>query len=130
MYHIADVVKNCKDDFYDKYSCLKPDYEKSWIEQRWEDCKSALKTAGEWCKEHWVMIVTVLVVIAIAIVAVVTFGVAIIASWFNQPGGRIQYKFDDKVIDLLINRKIKIIDYPQITLKSLAHLGTRKILEN
>lgn len=128
MYHIADVVKNCKDDFYDKYSCLKPDYEKSWIEQRWEDCKSALKTAGEWCKEHWVMIVTVLVVIAI--VAVVTFGVAIIASWFNQPGGRIQYKFDDKVIDLLINRKIKIIDCPQITLKSLAHLGTRKILEN
>ena len=75
-----------------------------------------------------IIIFTVLVVIAI--VAVVTFGVAIIASWFNQPGGRIQYKFDDKVIDLLINRKIKIIDCPQITLKILAHLGTREILEN
>ncbi len=39
----------------------------------------ACKAVGEWCKEHWIMVVTVLVVIAIAVVAVVTFGVAIAA---------------------------------------------------
>lgn len=34
-----------------------------------------------------------------------------IASWFNEPGGGIQYKFDEEILDLLKQNKIKIIDY-------------------
>lgn len=74
---VADVIKSRKDDFYEKYSYLKPDCEKSWLEQRWEDCKSALKTAGEWCKEHWKLIVTVILVIAAVVIIVVTAGTAL-----------------------------------------------------
>lgn len=69
-----DVIRNRKDDFYEKYSYLAPDCEKP--KNEW---KEFWKGVGDWCKEHWVMITTVLVVIAIAIVAVVTFGVAIAA---------------------------------------------------
>ena len=53
-----------------------------------------------------------------------------IASWFNQPGGGIQYKFDVAVIDFLKNGKLKIIDYPQITIKGLTHWGGREIPES
>lgn len=76
---VADIVNQSKDDFYNKYYYLKPDIEKSGLEKFWDDCKSGCKKVGEWCKEHWVMITTILVVIAIAVIAVVTFGVAIAA---------------------------------------------------
>ena len=72
--NVATMINKSKDDFYDKYDYLKP---KSVLEMIWDSCKSGLKSAAEWCKEHWVMIVTVLVVIAVAVIAVVTFGVAI-----------------------------------------------------
>lgn len=71
----ADAINKSKDDFYDEYYYLKPECEKSG----WEKFKDGCKKIGEWCKEHWVMVVTILVVIAIAIVAVVTFGVAVVA---------------------------------------------------
>lgn len=71
----ADAINKSKDDFYDKYYYLKPECEKNV----WEHIKDGCKKIGEWCKEHWVMVVTVLVVIAIAVIAVVTFGVAIAA---------------------------------------------------
>ena len=54
-----------KDDFYDQYKYLKPDCEKNG----WEKFKDGVKKAGEWCKEHWKIIVTVVLVIA-AIAAV------------------------------------------------------------
>ena len=73
---VADKIESNKDDFYDKYSYLKPDCEKSG----WEKFKKGLKKIGEWCKEHWASIVTILVVIAVtvAIIAasIVTFGAA------------------------------------------------------
>ncbi len=69
---VADTVKKRKDNFYDKYSYLKPECEKSG----WEKIKDGCKKIGEWCKEHWVMIVTIIVVIVIAVVAAVC-GVAI-----------------------------------------------------
>lgn len=53
-----------------------------------------------------------------------------IASWFNQPGGGIQYKFDERIIDLLNKNVLKIIDYPQITLKSFTQTSTRHSIEN
>lgn len=72
---VAEAIRQRQDDFYDAYNYLKPDCEKNG----WERFCSFCKNVGEWCKEHWVMIVTVLVVIAIAVIAVVTFGVAVAA---------------------------------------------------
>ncbi len=66
---VADVIKQWKDDFYDKYNYLKPDYEKGKLEKLWNDCKSGLKSAGDWCKEHWKLLATiVIVVIAVALI--------------------------------------------------------------
>jgi hypothetical protein len=72
---VADVINQSKEDFYQQYSYLKPESEKSG----WEKFCDGLEAFGEWCKEHWVVIVTVLVVIGIAILCVVTFGIAIAA---------------------------------------------------
>lgn len=71
----ADLIRQQKNDFYEKYAHLKPKCEKSG----WEKICDKVKKAGEWCREHWGMIVTVLAVIAIAVIAVVTFGVAVAA---------------------------------------------------
>ena len=58
---VADVIRQRKDDFYEQYNYLKPKSEKSWIENK-------LDTAGAWCKEHWKLIVTVvLVVVAVVL---------------------------------------------------------------
>ena len=62
-----------KDDFYDKYDYLKPDCEKSG----WEKFCDACKAVGEWCKEHWKLIVTVVLVIVAIVVVVVTWGAAL-----------------------------------------------------
>ena len=71
---VAEIVNRNKDNFYDKYSYLKPDCEKSV----WEKIKDGLKKVGEWCKEHWAAIVTLVVavvaVIAIVAISIVTFG--------------------------------------------------------
>ena len=64
----AEIVKQ-KKDFYKKYSYLKPESEKS----RWEKFCDGLKKVGEWCKEHWKLIVTV--VICIAAIALICTGV-------------------------------------------------------
>ena len=72
---VADLVSQRKDDFYGKYSYLKPNAEKSGWEKFCDGCEKA----WEWCGEHWAMVVTVLAVVAIAVIAVVTFGVAVAA---------------------------------------------------
>lgn len=59
---VSDVVKKRKADFYDKYDYLKPECEKT----RWEKFKDGCKAVGEWCKEHWKIVVTVVVVIVAA----------------------------------------------------------------
>jgi len=60
---------------------LKPDCEKGYLEKKWDDCKAGLKKVGEWCKEHWkLIVVVVLVVIAIVVivaVSIVTGGAAL-----------------------------------------------------
>ncbi len=43
---VADVINKSKNDFYEKYEYLKPDIEKSWLEEK-------VDNACEWCKEHW-----------------------------------------------------------------------------
>ncbi len=53
----ADAINKSKNDFYDKYEYLKPDIEKSWLEEK-------VDNACEWCKEHWKAVVTIVIVIA------------------------------------------------------------------
>ena len=61
----ASEVSKRKDDFYKQYSYLKPECEKS----DWEKFCDGLKKVGEWCKEHWKLIATaIMVVVAIAII--------------------------------------------------------------
>jgi len=75
--NVADMVNKNKDDFYDKYHYLKPDCEKGWLEKGWDDFKSGCAKAGEWCKEHWKIVVTVILVVAAIVVIVLTAGAAL-----------------------------------------------------
>ncbi|SHN05405.1 intein C-terminal splicing region [Anaerosporobacter mobilis DSM 15930] len=75
--NVADLVNKRKDDFYDQYKYLKPESEKNPLEK----IKDGLKKVGEWCKEHWKIIVTVVLVIAaIAAIVVITAIAAILAA--------------------------------------------------
>ena len=65
----ADAVSKAKDDFYKEYSYLKPECEKSG----WDKFCDGLKKVGDWCKEHWKLIATV--VICIAAIALICTGV-------------------------------------------------------
>ena len=62
----ADAINKSKDDFYDKYEYLKPECEKSG----WEKFKDGCKKVGEWCKERWKAIVTVVIVITAVVILV------------------------------------------------------------
>ena len=54
-----EEIKKSKEDFYTKYSYLKPECEKSVIEHICDGVQSA----AEWCKEHWKLMVTIAIVI-------------------------------------------------------------------
>ena len=79
--NVADTVNQRKDDFYDEFSYLKPECEKSG----WEKFKDGCKKVAEWCKEHWKLIVTIVIVIA-AIVVVVCFPAAAPVLLFAAKG--------------------------------------------
>lgn len=73
-------IERAKEDFYTKYKYLKPECEKS----TWEHICDGLKSACDWCKEHWKLIATI-VIVAVAIALLVTgvgtgLGAAIIAG--------------------------------------------------
>lgn len=68
----ADKIRKRKNDFYAKYSYLKPECEKSTREK----IKDKLKGLKSWCEEHWKEIVTTLVIVVGAVLAIV----AVIAS--------------------------------------------------
>lgn len=70
--NVATMINKSKNDFYDKYDYLKPE---NIFEMIWESCKSGLETAAEWCKEHWKLVVTVVLVVAAVVVLVVLAGV-------------------------------------------------------
>lgn len=71
--NVADSINESKDDFYDKYYYLKPEGEKNG----WEKFCDGVEAVGEWCKEHWKLIVTVVLVIAAVIIIVATAGTAL-----------------------------------------------------
>ena len=66
----AAVINQSKEDFYNKYNYLKPDAEKNFLEE-WFD------NAAEWCAEHWQEIAATAAIIvgaALAVAAVVATG--------------------------------------------------------
>ena len=68
-------IERAKKDFYTKYSYLKPECEKSRVEK----IVDAMKKACEWCKEHWKLLVTI-VIVAVSIVLLCTGVGAILAG--------------------------------------------------
>lgn len=90
---VADTVNQSKEDFYDKYSYLKPDCEKS----KWEKFCEGCKKVAEWCKENWKsiakIVAAVVIIVALGIASVLTGGtLAIIlagAFWGALAGGLI-----------------------------------------
>lgn len=91
---VSKKIKERKDNFYSQYSYLKPECEKSTgekikdtLKKGWDGLCSignAIKNfaidVAEWVKEHWVAIVTAIVVIVIAVVAAVFLGPAAVAA--------------------------------------------------
>ena len=65
---VADLVRQRKDNFYEQYNYLKPVSEMNGWEKFCDGCAKA----GEWCREHWKLLVTIVIVIA-AIVVIVFF---------------------------------------------------------
>lgn len=62
---VASIVRQRKADFYKKYTYLKPECEKNGLEK----FTDSLKKTGEWCKEHWKLVVTVVItIVAIALI--------------------------------------------------------------
>ena len=62
-----EEIKKSKEDFYTKYSYLKPECEKSVIEHICDGVQSA----ADWCKEHWKLIVTIsIVIVSVAVLLI------------------------------------------------------------
>lgn len=59
-----DQINKEKKDFYSRYKYLKPECEKSRIEK----LADKVKKVAEWCKEHWKLIATILIVVASIVV--------------------------------------------------------------
>lgn len=60
--NVAAMIDRGKNDFYDKYHYLKPDYEKNFLEQ----IGDGLIPVGEWCKENWKLVATAALCLAAA----------------------------------------------------------------
>ena len=53
------AVERSKNDFYSKYSYLKPECEKNALEH----IRDGIVSAAEWCKKHWKLIVVAIIVV-------------------------------------------------------------------
>ena len=65
-----------KKEFYKQYNYLKPECEKS----DWEKFCDKLEDVGEWCKEHWKIIVTIAIVVAAIVLLVSGVGTGLGAA--------------------------------------------------
>lgn len=84
----GDKIRERKDDFYARYSWLKPECEKTdkekfnekvsnvvnTFKEGWNKLGECLKSAWEWCKENWELLVAAVVAIAVVVFAILTFG--------------------------------------------------------
>lgn len=75
-----EQIEKSKEDFYTKYSYLKPDCEKSTLEK----ISDGWDSVCEWCAKNWeslVSVIAVIVVVAAVVVAsVITFGAAAVIA--------------------------------------------------
>ncbi len=78
----ATQIDQNKEEFYKKYSYLRPASENVEKQSLWDKIKSKCKKVGQWCKENWKyivsVVVTVAVIAAIVVLSVVTFGAAVV----------------------------------------------------
>lgn len=74
--NVACVITEQKNEFYDKYTYLKPDCEKNG----WEKFCAGYLKASQWCKENWALIcniaLSIVAVVAIVALCIATFGTA------------------------------------------------------
>ena len=59
---VADMVNRTKEIFYDEYSYLRPEFEKSG----WEKFCDGLQSAWKWCKERWKEVFSLLTAVRVA----------------------------------------------------------------
>ena len=74
---VAEKVNKLKKDFYSKYKYLRPDCEKGTFEKIKDGASELWEDTCEWCKEHWKLIATAVLVIGSVMLIVVTCGVAL-----------------------------------------------------
>lgn len=75
---VKNEIERSKNEFYKKYSYLKPECEKS----TWEKICDAVGTVCEWCVKHWKLIATVaLVILSIVLLCTGVGGILAGACW-------------------------------------------------
>lgn len=65
-----EEINKAKEDFYTKYSYLKPECEKDFIER----VVDTVESAADWCCDHWEVIAAIAAVIVVAVVVCVLLG--------------------------------------------------------
>lgn len=88
---VADIINERKDEFYEEYSYLKPECEKSWREKAGEWFGSAV----DWCKDNWKsvckIVAAVVIIVALGVATVFTGGMVGVlvagAFWGALAGG-------------------------------------------
>lgn len=75
---VKNEIERSKNDFYKKYSYLKPECEKS----TWEKICDAVGSVCEWCVKHWKLIATIaLVIVSIVLLCTGVGGILAGACW-------------------------------------------------
>jgi hypothetical protein len=87
---VADLINQRKNEFFDKYTHLRPDCERS----DWDKFCDGLKSVGEWCKDNWKSIGKILaaavIIAAIGIASVLTggiLGVVLVGAFWGALSG-------------------------------------------
>lgn len=65
-----EEINKAKEDFYTKYSYLKPECEKDFIEK----VVDTVESTADWCCDHWEVIAAIAAVIVVAVVVCVLLG--------------------------------------------------------
>lgn len=65
----AELVRQRKEDFYQQYAYLRPERE----QRLWDKVKESLQTAGQWCREHWKLVVTAVIAVVAVVVLCILF---------------------------------------------------------
>ena len=81
-----EEINKAKEDFYTKYSYLKPECEKDFIEK----VVDTVESVADWCCKHWKLIVTiVIVVVAVALLWTGVGGVLLAGACWGALSGAV-----------------------------------------